>query len=55
MDEPDVIDHYLNELGRLVNKMRAELREEVIHAIFAQIAYESEMRIIAKAELEQSK
>ena len=55
MDKPDVIDHYLNELRCLVNKMRVELREEVIHAIFTQIAYESEMRVIARAELEHNK
>jgi hypothetical protein len=54
MDDPELIDKYVGELGQFVTQMRHDrIREEIIHFILDRAARDSEMKIIAKGELAQ--
>jgi hypothetical protein len=51
-DNADLIEEYDDELQQLIERMHhSKIREEVIHFILDKAARDSEMRIIAKAEL----
>jgi hypothetical protein len=53
MDTPELIEKYEDELEQFTTRMRHDgIREEVIHFILDQAARDSEMKIIAKAELD---
>jgi len=54
MDDPQLIEKYIDELGQFVTRMRHDgIREEVIRFILDQAARDSEAKIIAKGELSQ--
>ena len=53
MDNADLIEKYEHELSCLISRMRAdEIREEVIRFMLGQAEKDSEMKIIAKGELD---
>ena len=55
MDNPDLIEKYEDELSQLIQKMRHDIREEVVHFILDQATRGSEMRIVSKGEVSQDK
>ena len=53
MDNAELIEKYEHELSCLISRMRAdEIREEVIRFMLGQAEKDSEMKIIAKGELD---